>query len=146
MSNQDPKVLADRFIQALQGCEHGTPPEAIEPMVELFSDEAKCGNLLIPVPYSGREGARTFWKDYRSSFREIKSHFTKIHLSSDGLITLEWTSEGIARSGRPFTYRGITLLEFNANGKIQRFQAYYDTAALIENMGGRFHHDISSAA
>ena len=40
---------------------------------------------------------------------------------------LEWTSEGSLVDGRPLTYRGVTVVDFDGD-TITRLSTYYDSA------------------
>ena len=140
--------MANEFIRALRQCELNGD---VAPMVDLFSERALICNPVLPHPFHGTEGAHSFWTEYRQAFREVHSHFTRVN-GGGPIVSLEWTSEGITRNGRPVTYRGVSLLEFEANPmselRITRFQAYYDTAAMIDHEPGSLEHrrDVSEAA
>jgi hypothetical protein len=141
------QAMAERFIRCLRHCER---EKDVEPLVKLFSERALIGNLMLQHPFHGREGARSFWNDYCHAFEEVHSHFTRVN-GGGPVVALEWTSEGVVRSGKPITYRGVSLLEFEDNPRgepqITRFQAYYDTSAMTEHAGAPAHaRDVSSAA
>ena len=42
---------------------------------------------------------------------------------------LEWTSTGHLTTGAEISYRGVSVLDFDAGGRVTRFTTYYDTAA-----------------
>ena len=144
MSHDRLQELANSFIRALRDCERNGN---VEQLTALFSPKALLGNLALPHPMHGKEGARVFWQDYRHAFKEIHSHFN--HVNGGGpVVALEWTSEGTLRSGKPVNYRGVSLLEFDdeESGLITRFQAYYDSVALTEIVGGHAPRETSAAA
>lgn len=149
MSIRNAQQLVDHFIQALRRYERDGSREALDSLVDLFAEPCHASNLVSHRPREGKEGARSFWIDYRSAFREVHSHFTHVCVA-DRMATLEWRSEGTLRSGKPVAYRGVSVLELSEPGKIvgiARFQAYYDTAALIDpSRSDGFEADVSSAA
>jgi len=117
---------ADRFMQVLQEVEQ---TGQLEPLVEMFSDDAELINLARTEPLKGRDGARQFWQDYLSVFEHIRSNFSHV-VEGDSTAVLEWTSEGALSSGEPMSYRGISVLEIN-NSQVQRFRTYYDSAVFL---------------
>lgn len=120
-----PGDLVDRFIHALERIETARD---FEPMVSMFGDDSAAGNVLAPESFRGREGARRFWNDYRSSFGEIRSTFVD-RIEMDGRAALEWTTEGTSPDGAPVRYSGVTLLRF-AGDRIARFHAFFDPRSL----------------
>ncbi|MBC7693554.1 MAG: nuclear transport factor 2 family protein [Methylotenera sp.] len=122
-SSKNQKV--DRFIQALATLEKAGTVQAI---CDLFDDSCEVKNFLFPEPLKGRQGAETFWTEYRDSFQTIESRFT--HRSeTENTVVLEWISEGTLKTGHPVSYSGVSILEFDGD-RIRSFRAYYDSAAL----------------
>jgi ketosteroid isomerase-like protein len=119
-------VMAERFMKTLQQIE---TTQEIEPLVELFAEDAELSNLATPEPLRGRSGAREFWRKYLSVFDRIHSKFTHV-IEGDGGVVLEWVSEGSLKQGEPFRYRGVSVLELE-QGEVQRFRTYYDSAAFV---------------
>ncbi len=78
----------------------------------------------------GRDGARRFWQAHLEQFHEVGSTFSRRE-ESGRLGELEWTGEGFLRTGRPVSYRGVSLLELDDAGLVRRFATYYDTAAFL---------------
>lgn len=118
--------IAERFMQALINAENSGD---VEPVVELFSDEAELSNLIFTEPLTGRDGIRRFWLDYLNEFQQIASHFVSV-IKNDTSVVLEWESEGMVKTGEPIKYRGVTLLKIES-GKIRNFRAYYDSAVFV---------------
>jgi ketosteroid isomerase-like protein len=120
--------MASRFMQTLQQIEAS---REVEPLVALFTEQAELSNLATPNPLVGQEGARQFWQKYLSVFDQIHSTFT--HVTEDqNSIVLEWTSEGALSTSEPVKYQGVSVLE-TADGKVQRFRTYYDSAVFLPN-------------
>ena len=42
---------------------------------------------------------------------------------------LEWTSGARLRNDTKISYAGVSLLDFDDQGKVRRFSTYYDTRA-----------------
>jgi len=115
-----------RFMYTLQEIER---TGEVEPLVELFSDDAELLNLAMVEPLKGKEGTYQFWKKYLSVFDKIHSEFTNV-VEGDNTSIMEWVSRGTLSTHQDITYRGVSILEFN-DGKIFHFRTYYDSAAFL---------------
>lgn len=129
MDDREIKGLADKFIQHLQQLEQGELQTA-DALSELFAEEAQLTNSIIEsdgakTQRQGREEIAQFWREYRESFRTIRSEFMDV-TSSDHSAGLFWTSDGSDTEGHPLRYEGVSLLTFDDAGKIARFKAYFD--------------------
>jgi hypothetical protein len=51
---------------------------------------------------------------------------------------LEWESTGTLSSGKPFSYRGVTVIESDGsdNEMVTGVRTYYDSAAFIQETAG----------
>ena len=123
------EAIAQQFISALGRLE---ADRDLDRITSLFSDESEIGNVVAPEKFHGVEGARTFWKQYRDAFGEAQSKFRSQIVSADR-VALEWTTTGTMADGSPFHYDGVSILELE-NGKIRRFQAYFDPRTLGRQM------------
>lgn len=101
----------------------------VEPLVELFSDDVVLAKAGVPHTSHGRDGARTFWTQYRDVFDDIESTFRHT-VSDDGIAYLEWTSTGHLKDGSDLEYDGVSVLEGDGQA-ITAFRTYYDTAAFL---------------
>lgn len=122
------QTLAQQFIDALHALEAQGPAQ-IDGIVQLFADDAQLTNAALARTgnnYSGRDGIRTFWEEYRKTFGDVFSQFHHV-TSSDEAAGLFWTTEGTYPDGAPLRYDGVSLLVFNEQGKIVNFRGYYDT-------------------
>ncbi len=120
-----PDTLSQRFIDALTVLESSRDPE---PLVSLFAADAEVGNVIAPEKFHGTEGARDFWTKYRDTFQTLQSTFRN-QVEQGDRIVLEWSTQGTSAQGAPIEYDGVSLLELE-NGKVSRFRAYFDPAAL----------------
>lgn len=117
---------ARRFIAALRMVEQR---HDLEPMVELFTDEAALSKLDGQGARRGPGGAREFWTEYRESFDEIKS--TIVHATEgEHAVALEWHAEGILPGGRDFSYVGVSVVDIDGE-RVTGFRTYYDSAAFV---------------
>jgi ketosteroid isomerase-like protein len=119
-------AMTERFVTALRELHHN---REVEPLVDLFADDATLNKAGIPHGQNGKDGARTFWEQYRDVFDDIDATFTHT-VTDDDLAYLEWTSEGTLRDGTDFRYDGVSVLE-TQNDEIGAFRTYYDTAAFL---------------
>jgi ketosteroid isomerase-like protein len=118
--------MTERFVTALRELHQN---REVEPLVDLFADDATLNKAGIPHGQSGKDGARAFWEEYREVFDDIDATFTHT-VTDDGLAYLEWRSEGTLRDGTDFCYDGVSVLE-SRNEEIGAFRTYYDTAAFL---------------
>jgi ketosteroid isomerase-like protein len=119
-------TTAGKFIDALKQSEESRDAG---PVAGMFGDDAELSNLAHEEPHRGKDGARRFWDEYLKAFAEIRSDFRAVK-EADGWAVLEWASSGALPTGKPVTYRGVSILE-TAGDRVTRFRTYYDTAALV---------------
>lgn len=118
--------LTKHFIDALGRLHEGRD---VEPLVELFSDDATLTKAGLPHQQRGADGARTFWTQYRDVFGDLSSDFSHT-VTDDSIAYLEWSSTGTLRDGTDFSYDGVSVLEGD-DQTITAFRTYYDTAAFL---------------
>ncbi|WP_162529787.1 nuclear transport factor 2 family protein [Nocardioides caldifontis] len=124
MADQTP---ARTFADALLAFESGGD---VDELAALFADGAE----LVRPEASGLadpEDAAGFWTSYRDQFDEVTTEFGHVTEGEDHA-TLEWSSSGSLTTERSITYRGVSLLHLDGDGRIDRFATYYDTAAFLE--------------
>jgi hypothetical protein len=122
------QAAADRFMKTLQQAEADGD---VQPLVELFAEGSKLHALTERREHGGPSGAEQFWSEYLGQFSEVKSEFG--HVATEGnLANCEWVSRGKLDGGRDIEYSGVSLLEFDENGKLSRFRTYYDSAAFLD--------------
>ena len=126
--------LAERFVNALDRLHRDRD---VEPLVDLFDDDATLDKAGLPHGQHGKDGAQSFWQRYRDVFGDIDAEF-RHRVTEDDVAFLEWTSEGTLRDGAAFRYGGVSVLEAKGD-KIITFRTYYDTAAFLDT-------DLKSAA
>ena len=120
---------AQTFMDALREAERS---REVAPLVALFAGDATCQNPARTAEHRGADGARRFWQDYLSAFEQVRSTFDRVS-EGDGFAALEWHSDGRLPNGGPIRYRGVSLVEFDAAGRVRRFCTYYDSAAFLPN-------------
>ncbi|WP_223640257.1 nuclear transport factor 2 family protein [Corallococcus sp. EGB] len=120
---------AQRFVDALLKLEQDGD---IEPMVALFADDAQVSNVASPNIYSGLDGARRFWTEYKGTLGQVKSVFRNMIESGDR-VALEWETQGTARNGAAIAYEGVSIIEWDGD-RVRRFFAYFDPRALGQEL------------
>ena len=123
--------MTERFTAALHTIDSDRD---VGPMLELTGDDAELMKLDERNETSGKDGAKTFWEDYRNVFGDLETTFTGSVIGETSA-ALEWTSTGTLRSGSPFTYRGVTVIEGDEN-RLTGVRTYYDSAAFVQKTGG----------
>lgn len=124
----------EEFIGLLQQVEK---TRQVEPLVALFAEDAALLSPVLSQPLQGKEGARSFWRKYLALFRRVRSEMTEVlETSLDSgdnprlLVVLEWQSDAILATGKPLSFRGISLVEL-VQGRVQSFRTYYDSLPLL---------------
>jgi ketosteroid isomerase-like protein len=121
--------VAYRFIEALNALEEDGD---LEPIVATFAEFCEIGTPVLPEKLHGKAQAREFWTSYRAANRRIRSTFRNIVIG-DTSIALEWTANGVNRSGKEFHYDGVTILDI-AGIRITHFRTYFDSRVMQEQM------------
>lgn len=124
-----PQVNAQVFVDALHRLEE---QQDLDTISGLYAQDADISNPVVPHEHQGPQGARQFWQAYRSTFQTIRSEFHHV-LDNGKAAMLEWTSRGRANDGAEFSYRGVSVLEYDDSG-IHAFRAYFDPRHLGEQL------------
>lgn len=115
------------FIDALHALEDR---EEVAPLARLYATDAVVWSPRVEhtqLP-KGSDGAGRFWHEYRAAFQKVRSEFLSV-TDADSRSVLEWESSGAMRDGSPFTYRGVSVVEWDGD-RIRRFATYFDPSAL----------------
>ena len=123
--------LTERFTEALHRID---ADRDTGPMVELTADDAELVKLDDRNQATGKDGAERFWTDYRDVFGDLETTFTHTVVGED-TAALEWTSTGTLRSGKPFEYKGVTVIQGD-DEEVSGVRTYYDSAAFLQDTGG----------
>lgn len=118
--------ITERFVAALHDLHRNGE---VEPIVDLFGDDAVLTKAGLPHEEHGKQGARAFWQNYRDVFDAIEASFQHT-VGGDRVAFLEWTSYGTLRDGSDFRYDGVSVLEADGDN-IDAFRTYYDTSAFL---------------
>jgi hypothetical protein len=124
MSDETPGQLFEAALHRLD--ESGDPSD----IVARFADGAELHRPEVDTQTSTKD-AEAFWSAYRKQFDQLSTEFTH-RTETDEHAALEWESKGQLSAGRDITYRGVSLLTLDGQGKVTRFATYYDTAAFLE--------------
>ena len=109
------------FATALQTFEKDGDAAAF---AALFADDAVTQRFDARGERSGE--VEQFWQEYHAQFESISTTFSDVVEGGDRA-ALEWTSEGSLVDGRPLSYRGVTVVDFDGE-KISKLSTYYDSA------------------
>ncbi len=125
---------AQSFARALQELESTKDVDRF--VSGVFAEDAELVRPETGQQERGSGGAREFWQQYVDQFQEIRSEFSRVVDGDVGV--LEWTSTGRLSSGADVSYRGVSLLDVDSDGRVTRFATYYDTAPFaVPGMTGR---------
>jgi ketosteroid isomerase-like protein len=120
---------AQRFVDALLKLEEQGDVDGI---VSLFSDDAQVSNAASARVFSGQDGARRFWTEYKGTLGQVKSTFRNMIEAGDR-VALEWETQGTAHNGAAVAYEGVSIIEWDGD-RISRFYAYFDPHALGQEL------------
>jgi ketosteroid isomerase-like protein len=120
---------AQRFVDALAKLEESGD---LEPLLSLFGDDAQVSNVASQRVFSGRDGARQFWKEYKGLLARVRSTFRNMIETGDR-VALEWETQGTAHNGAAVNYEGVSIIEWDGD-RIRRFYAYFDPGLLGREM------------
>jgi ketosteroid isomerase-like protein len=120
-------TLSARFSRALRALE---TDRDLQPIVQLFADDAEVFNPLMSHPHRGLDAVRKFWRIYLERFSEVKSEFLRF-VDSREISAVEWIVNGRLLDGRQVEYSGTTLLE-TQDEQITRMYAYFDPRPLLD--------------
>lgn len=121
----DTAEIRDRFAAALDELEQN---KDVDTIADLFTEDAQVGNVLTRELFSGRDGARDFWTEYRGTFSDMHSTY-RAKAADDAVAVLEWNTTGHLSDGTEVDYDGVSVLEVT-DGGISRFTAYFNPKAL----------------
>ena len=112
---------AQRFVDALTKLEQSGE---LEPLLALFAEDAQVSNVASTRVFTGLEGARQFWTEYKGVLARVKSTFRNMIESGDR-VALEWETQGTAQNGSAVNYEGVSIIEWR-DDRIIRFYSYFD--------------------
>jgi len=116
---------AQRFVEALTKLEQSGE---MEPLLALFAEDAQVSNVASSRVFTGLDGARQFWTEYKGVLARVKSTFRNMIESGDR-VALEWETQGTAQNGAAVNYEGVSIIEWDGD-RISRFYAYFDPGLL----------------
>ncbi len=120
---------AQRFVDALTKLEESGD---LETLLALFAEDAQVSNVASTRVFTGVEGARHFWTEYKGMLSRVKSTFRNMIESGDR-VALEWETQGTAHNGAAVNYEGVSIIEWDGD-RISRFYAYFDPGLLGREM------------
>jgi len=120
---------AQRFVEALTKLEQSGE---LEPLLALFAEDAQVSNVASSRVFTGLDGARQFWTEYKGLLARVKSTFRNMIESGDR-VALEWETQGTAQNGAAVNYEGVSIIEWDGD-RISRFYAYFDPGLLGREM------------
>ncbi len=116
---------AQRFVDALTKLEESGE---LEGLLALFAEDAQVSNVASRRMFTGIDGARQFWTEYKGMLARVKSTFRNMIESGDR-VALEWETQGTAQNGAAVNYEGVSIIEWDGD-RIRRFYAYFDPGLL----------------
>jgi steroid delta-isomerase-like uncharacterized protein len=112
-----------------------------ERVVELLTDDHTYEDVTFAIVNHGPTETRRFFQGAYAAFPDL--HFTLSGTAGDAeCCAMEWTMTGthngdmpgLPATGKPFTVRGVTILEL-AGDKICAVRDYWDLSTLLRQVG-----------
>lgn len=114
------------FIAALR---HLEQERDLDPMAELFTDDAEVRSIDGHGPRQGPDGVRALFEEYLKQFDKVRTTFTQV-TEGGTHAALEWTTKAVRAGGYDVSYTGVTIIDL-ADGRVTGFRTCYDSAALM---------------
>jgi steroid delta-isomerase-like uncharacterized protein len=136
--------MADRPLDALaRDYNDAWNARDVDRIVSFWADDGVMDDVPFGNAVVGIDAVRKGVEEWLTAFPDMLSEQEGRSISIDDAVAYEWrlsaTNEG-SYDGRPATgkrieYRGIAVLEVNADGKIVRHTDYRDTYTILRQMG-----------
>jgi hypothetical protein len=128
----DAETPARRWVEAWT---RAWPARDPEPIAALYSESASYRALAFREPDLGHEGVRRYLTETFAAEEDVECRFGE-PIVSGSRAAVEWWASWV-EDGRPLTLAGVTVLRFDARGKVidqrdywnevdRRVQAYDD--------------------
>lgn len=119
------RETVEQFITALRRHEDDGD---IEPLLAMFTDDARIETATGTSDLRGADGARALWAQDRDVFASVSSDFHTIIVDGDHA-ALEWRREAEGPDGTDRSHAGVSVLDVQ-DGLVGRFGVYFDPTAL----------------
>lgn len=112
-----------------------------EKLLSLFTDDCIYEDVTFGVINRGKEELRAFADGVFAGIPDFKVDLT-MRFAAGTWAAMEWVMSGTHKgdfpgmpaTGKRFSIRGVTILEFQA-GKIRRNSDYWDAASVMRQVG-----------
>lgn len=106
-----------------------------ERWLDLFAEDAISYDPVGHPPTRVYEGYQAFFQQMRATFEQLETTTEHIFVAGNEA-AVKWTVQGVSIKGKPVTFEGITVFEMNEAGKIQTTRAYWNPAAMMDQVRG----------
>lgn len=123
-------AAAKTFVQKWFPAWVGGKPAA-EKLLEFYSDNVVYVDPNVPRGLKGKDELRPHFEAMLANFPDWAFEIVAIYPTEKGFV-LNWKANIPLRNGRTLKdFHGVDILEFDAKGKIQRHEDYYDIAPFL---------------
>ena len=109
----------------------------VESVIPLFTDDVLYEDVSFEAVNHGSTELRKFAAFFFDAVPDLKLELANSSINQ-GHGTIEWifsgTDKGVYKTGKKFNVRGVTVIDVR-DGKISRNLDYYDTAAIMRQVG-----------
>jgi steroid Delta-isomerase len=99
-----------------------------------FAEDGITHDPVGTPPHQGREALRQFLQGILGLFQEAGLTEDAVFVAGNGA-AVKWTGRGVGKNGRQLQFEGIDVFEVNEAGRIQTVKAYWNPAAVMEQLG-----------
>ena len=107
----------------------------------VFDANAVVHEPVGATPAEGREGLEQVWQVFTGPFAKLEVRPDEIFYAGSGA-AVRWSATASSINGRSTDFRGITVFEIDAEGKIQTVMSYWDPAAVLITLAGGDDDDL----
>lgn len=98
-----------------------------------FAEDAVSHDPVGAPPHEGHEGLSHFFQGIDAQFEQALITEQEIFVAENG-VAVKWTGEGTCKNRVEVNFEGIDVFEFNNDGTIQNFWAYWDLAPVMAKL------------
>lgn len=96
----------------------------------LFASGAVVHEPVGTTPAEGPEGLEEVWQVFTGPFASLAIASDDVFYAGSGAAAV-WSAKASAADGRTATFRGVTVFETDADGRIQTVMSYWDPAEVL---------------
>jgi steroid Delta-isomerase len=106
----------------------------VEAWLSTFTEDAESQDPVGTPAMRGHAALRSFFNGLAGLIQAIDMRAERTYINGDSA-AVKWRGEGRGKNGGTFSFEGIEVFEFDAEGRIRTVRAYWDPAPLFVALG-----------